>query len=683
MGVAPGALATNSPFFPQTSFAIDGNRTGPNDFATGYGPGTTPSGYPTTGLYYNKRTIDMNSPTGSGCDLAGDDASGDKLSDGPIWPIDPDVSVNGKTDIDYIDVAAEKVAVNGQIHDILYVGYMKCGGNGTWQTALYLDDGDGLTPSQGDKNGDYLFVFSFTPSNDSVTIRMSTMANGVWGPLQLLNTTVVDGRADDDYGEVAINLTRLGVLPENACRTVNAGGQAAALTGGSLTSTLKDLVTLPSLPISNCGALDVKKVGTSPGMTSPDLFHYVVDQSPKANAADVDIVHDGSLKVNLNGSGSTTEPDTTYTELDASITLGGVHNWTNVNSQPDYKIVEDTIPDPWTLKTITCTYTDIFATSRPTKTVTIYEDGAYTANRFLVPPATFANATVPPASCTITNEATALTLNKVLPNDHGGTKTSADFVLSATGANNVKVINSADPKANDPTVGATKLVKPGTYTLAETPATTPGYTTSAWTCVDGAGATVAVNSSSQVTVTAGQSVICSITNDDKPAKLTLVKKVTNDNGGAAAASAWTLTATGPTTGVTGATGSTPVTAREVAAGTYTLSESGPTGYTASAWSCVLTGTTTAVTVTAAKVALGLGDDVTCTITNDDQQGKLTLDKILINDNGGTLTSGTWTLKATNTTNAATTPVSGNDDNPEPSQVLCRFYAGSGSLLSAA
>ena len=54
---------------------------------------------------------------------------------------------------------------------------MKCGGNGTWQTALYLDDGDGLTPSQGDKNGDYLFVFSFTPSNDSCLLYTSDAAD--------------------------------------------------------------------------------------------------------------------------------------------------------------------------------------------------------------------------------------------------------------------------------------------------------------------------------------------------------------------------------------------------------------------------------------------------------------------------------------------------------------------------
>ena len=45
---------------------------------------------------------------------------------------------------------------------------------------------------------------------------------------------------------------------------------------------------------------------------------------------------------------------------------------------------------------------------------------------------------------------------------------------------------------------------------------------------------------------------------------------------------------------------------------------GPSGYTASAWSCTggQTGDDPAVTV-------ALGDDITCTITNDDNAPKLT------------------------------------------------------------
>ena len=70
-GVSGSAQATNNPFTPETSFNIDGNPTGPDDFEAPYGPGTTPGGFPTTGLYYNKRNIDMGGT--SGCALPADD----------------------------------------------------------------------------------------------------------------------------------------------------------------------------------------------------------------------------------------------------------------------------------------------------------------------------------------------------------------------------------------------------------------------------------------------------------------------------------------------------------------------------------------------------------------------------------------------------------------------------------
>lgn len=176
--VPPLASATSTAFFPQTSFAIDGNSAGPLDFLAPYGPGTTPGGYPTTGLYYDHRTVDMGGT--SGCAVPGDDVAGSgvKVMDGPIWA-SGGPAPNAKTDLDYIDVAAEKVNVVNQIHDILYIGYEKCGGTGTWQAMLYLDDGDGIPPSAGD-NGDYLFLFSFAPSSGTVTLEMFRRIGGAW-----------------------------------------------------------------------------------------------------------------------------------------------------------------------------------------------------------------------------------------------------------------------------------------------------------------------------------------------------------------------------------------------------------------------------------------------------------------------------------------------------------------------
>ena len=53
-----------------------------------------------------------------------------------------------------------------------------------------------------------------------------------------------------------------------------------------------------------------------------------------------------------------------------------------------------------------------------------------------------------------------------------------------------------------------------------------------------------------VALALGEAATCTIINDDIPATLTLVKEVVNDDGGTAVPTDWTLTATGPTAGVT-------------------------------------------------------------------------------------------------------------------------------------
>jgi uncharacterized repeat protein (TIGR01451 family) len=140
-------------------------------------------------------------------------------------------------------------------------------------------------------------------------------------------------------------------------------------------------------------------------------------------------------------------------------------------------------------------------------------------------------------------------------------------------------------------------------------------------------------------------VVCTYTNKRQPL-LTLVKNVVNDNGGAAAASAWTLAAAGTSGSFSGTANTSAVTAKTVAAGVqYTLSESGgPAGYDASNWDCG-GGSFSSPN----KVTLAMGDDVTCTITNNDKAPSLTLVKQVVNDNGGTAAAADFTLSASGPT----------------------------------
>lgn len=111
---------------------------------------------------------------------------------------------------------------------------------------------------------------------------------------------------------------------------------------------------------------------------------------------------------------------------------------------------------------------------------------------------------------------------------------------------------------------------------------------------------------------AGARITCSFANIRFP-RLTLVKTVTNDDGGSALATAWTLSAAGPAS-ISGATASPAVTNAFVPAGTYALGETGgPTTYTAGAWAC------SAGSLAGNSLTLANGTVSTCTINNDDQK----------------------------------------------------------------
>ena len=64
-------------------------------------------------------------------------------------------------------------------------------------------------------------------------------------------------------------------------------------------------------------------------------------------------------------------------------------------------------------------------------------------------------------------------------------------------------------------------------------------------------------SGNSIVMAQGDIATCTINNNDNAAHLKLVKTVTNDNGGSAVATAWTLTASGPTA-ITGFTGTAAV-----------------------------------------------------------------------------------------------------------------------------
>lgn len=194
-------------------------------------------------------------------------------------------------------------------------------------------------------------------------------------------------------------------------------------------------------------------------------------------------------------------------------------------------------------------------------------------------------------TCTIVNNdiAPTLSVTKTVTNDNGGVKAIIDFILKIGSS----IVTS----------GVANTLNAGVYTVSEEAAA--GYTGTI-------GGDCASNGS--ITLAVGENKNCTIVNDDNQPSLTLNKVVIddNDNNGTTLPSAFTLTATGPTgfSGVGPSVNSSGVTSFD--AGTYDLSESGPSGYAASDWVC-----TGGTQVDADTVTVGIGQNVVCTITNND------------------------------------------------------------------
>src|SRR5205807_492957 len=192
-----------------------------------------------------------------------------------------------------------------------------------------------------------------------------------------------------------------------------------------------------------------------------------------------------------------------------------------------------------------------------------------------------------------------------------------DKVVSATASQFTITLNGVTatgrnsfPGPESP--GTNKEVTPGSYSVTETgPA---GYTATFSPACSG-------------TIATGETKTCTVTNDDKPAHLTVIKHVINNNSGKATASQFTMTINGVTaTGGNSFPGAeSPGTDKTVTPGSYNVSETGPAGYSPS-YSADCAG------------SIALGQTKTCTVTNDDQPAHLVVIKHVVNDNRGTATA---------------------------------------------
>ncbi|MCA9328258.1 hypothetical protein KC959_00660, partial [Candidatus Saccharibacteria bacterium] len=205
-------------------------------------------------------------------------------------------------------------------------------------------------------------------------------------------------------------------------------------------------------------------------------------------------------------------------------------------------------------------------------------------------------------TCNVFNndQPATITVIKKLINDNGGTRGVSTFSFKANGGNSTFFNDNGEASVE---VGA------GEYNVVEDEAA--GYKTSYENCSG--------------KVTNGEEVVCVITNDDQAATVTLYKKVINNNGGHLGPLDFPLTVAGEGTFQYATSGLEIM----LDAGSYVVGEVNQDGYTSLGWDwwkgdCSWNGV----------LKVEIGGNYTCTITNDDQPGKIIVHKEVVNNNGG-------------------------------------------------
>jgi hypothetical protein len=241
------------------------------------------------------------------------------------------------------------------------------------------------------------------------------------------------------------------------------------------------------------------------------------------------------------------------------------------------------------------------------------------------------------ASCSFTNTKLVtpqLTIIKSVVNDNGGTLGASDFTMHVTGTN----VSSAQFPGS--ASGTVITLDPGAYSVTE----------------DGIGSYAGTLSADcSGTIAFGESKTCTVTNDDIPGTLTVVKVVDNTAGGTFAPSDFLMTVHGdisnspnPDVSFPGSTGQNV----SLDAGAYSVTESAGVNYSGS-MSADCSGT------------IAVGEAKTCTVTNtyvvpSPTQGTIIVQKHVVNDSGfGTKSAADFTLDV-HDTHGAVTSVAGSE-----------------------
>ncbi|MDP2656403.1 MAG: hypothetical protein Q8P11_02460 [bacterium] len=231
--------------------------------------------------------------------------------------------------------------------------------------------------------------------------------------------------------------------------------------------------------------------------------------------------------------------------------------------------------------------------------------------------------------CTITNDdiAPSLTLVKKVINDDGGTAVATDFTVMAKNGADETVLSGAGQVSSDETFQA------GTYTLSESGL--EGYTAGGWECTNEA----SVGEGNEITLVIGQSTTCTITNDDQPATLTVIKETDEASGNGTfdfnVASSGETTPFSDTFSLTTQEYTATTESITLKKGSYDVTEEASDGWYMADVSCVYDDESVGEAIETGKtITVNNGSNIICTFTNT-KQGTLIVKKVVVNDDDGT------------------------------------------------
>ncbi|HEU4868067.1 MAG TPA: hypothetical protein VFV09_10090 [Actinomycetota bacterium] len=599
--------------------------------------------------------VQNDTPSGSG-----DNSFAEGVHEDTAVPPVETGGVPDKADLQNFHLAVEKAGG----HDYLYLSWERKPdqGGATDMDFEFNQSGtlsaNGVTPVR--TVNDLLITYAIANGGTTVEMAYRLWEGSDWSSEHLLGAFAegsfnTDANGDHYFGEAVIDLTASGLFPAGQC--VNFGSAyLKSRSSHSFESKMKDFIAPVPVFVSNCGRVVVHK-DTVPN-ASTDFSFTTTGTGLSSFSLDDD--GDGTLSntksfVNLlPGSYSVTETAAAgydLTSLSCTASAGSSGTRDGATSKVDIQITAGSVVD--------CTYVN---TAQPAhlnviKHVVNDNGGDAAASAFAIEvdaggatPSSFQGQESPGTSvtldagsfsvtetevsgyaptydgcsgtigrgetrtCTITNDDQPPGLNVVknVVNDDGGTKSASQFTINVTGSSPVPASFPGD-------AGGTEVaVNSGAYSVTET--ADPGYLT---TYSPGCSGSIAV----------GQTRTCVVTNNDIEPKLTVVKNVINDNGGTKTPADFDIEVTAPGEDPDPFPGSAAGTEIGISAGAYSVTEGSHVGYSVGySEDC--------------EGSIAVGQTRTCIVTNDDIQPMLIVKKEVVNDDGGTLVPGDFSLNVT-------------------------------------